>query len=83
MERVLGKMDFWSKVELNSNLNGDFAAIHEDTPYSANYEIEQYFVYPGFNNDFGKNDIAVVLTKKYISFNRGVGVSCMPSLDES
>lgn len=59
-----------------------FLGVNEDTPYSRNYEVDQIHIHPQYNDAESLNDIAVILTKKFINFNRGIGVCCLPGLNE-
>lgn len=56
--------------------------MKSDTPYSATYEIGEIIRHPEYNLDKSLNDIAVIKTRFYILFNRGVGVACLPPYNE-
>lgn len=56
--------------------------MNEDTPYSRNYEVADIKIHPKYNDAESLNDIALILTKQFINFNYGVGVCCLPGLNE-
>lgn len=56
--------------------------VNDDTPYSRNYEVAEILTHPQYNDEESLNDIALIKTKNYILFNRGVGVCCLPGLNE-
>lgn len=53
-----------------------------DTPYSFTYEISNYYTHPSYDDTSSANDIAVIITRSYILFNRGVTVICLPRANE-
>lgn len=58
------------------------AGINEDTPFSRNYEVKEIHRHPQYDSNESLNDIAVIITKEFINFNRGVGIACLPGLNE-
>lgn len=55
-------------------------ALADDSPYAANYTVDQIISHPQYDPNTGVNDIAVILVKPNIRFSRGVNVSF--SLDD-
>lgn len=56
--------------------------VQYDTPYSANYIIAKIIIPSTYDEQTGYDDIAVILTKDFIMFNRGVYPCCLPGLNE-
>lgn len=49
-----------------------------DTIYAALYKIARVIKHEFYSSSTGDNDIALVQTAKYMTFNRGVGPVCLP-----
>ncbi|XP_031624548.1 venom serine protease-like [Contarinia nasturtii] len=57
--------------------------VKYDTLYSQNYDVSQIITHPYYNDQTDANDLAIILTKRFISFNRGVSVACLPGPNKS
>lgn len=48
--------------------------MNSDTPYTANYDVEQTIPHPEYDSKSGRNDIGIVRTSSWIRMGRGVSV---------
>lgn len=55
----------------------DFSKTME-TIFTKSYIIIRIVQHENFNSETNDNDIALVYTEKFIIFNDGVGLSCLP-----
>lgn len=49
-----------------------------ETPYAAKYEIASAVQHPRYSSEKDINDIALVMVRRPIAFNSGVGPACLP-----
>lgn len=82
IELLVGEHDYRTRM-LGLNIF-HFASINfvfylaSETPYSKKYEIASVSRHPNYSSEKDINDIAIVMTRRPISFNTAVGPACLP-----